>query len=105
MERPLHARNRSFACISPDDELRQQRVVVWWNLVASIEMAIDTYSWPSRRQVLLHHACLRTEFVIRILRCDTALDSMTTNLNSVLLELERQTRRDTNLLLDKVGTG
>src|SRR5258706_10271766 len=78
VERTLHTGNCRFACLRPDNELCQQRVIMRRDFVACIEMAIDTHAPSPRREVLFHSASLRPEIVACILFCDAAFDGGTT---------------------------
>src|SRR5579859_515132 len=71
--------------------------------VARVQVTIDTHARPSGRQIVFNNARLRAEIVISVLGGNATFDGMAAKLQRVLLDLERQTRRDAYLLLDEIG--
>src|SRR3989440_3696257 len=105
VERSLHTRDGCFASFRPNDQLCQKRVVVWWHLITGIEMTIHPHSGSTRREIALNGACLWAEILLGILRSDTAFNGMAVKANILLLKMQWQARRDTDLFFDEIGTG
>src|ERR1019366_3662080 len=94
----LHTSDCGVACIGPDDQFCQQRVVMRRNLIACKEMAIDAYARAAWWQVLFNYARLRSEIRIGIFCVNTTLDGVAPELNLFLLQLQRLSIGDTYLL-------
>ena len=67
---------------APDDELAQQRIVVRRHLVAAVQVAVHAHARAAWRQVVLDHARLRPEVVLRVLGVDAELDGVAAQLMS-----------------------
>src|SRR5260221_8260648 len=102
VERALPAGNGLVARRRPDDEFRQQRVVVRGNLVPTVQMRIHAHARPAGRQILKNRACLRPEIQVRIFRRHPELDGMPAQRHIGLGEIQRLTCRDTELLAHEI---
>src|SRR6202011_3979145 len=74
LQRTPAATDRRVPVIRPDDELQQQRVEVWRDLLVGPDGAVDPYHRPGRWRIPLDSARRRHEVAQWVLGVDPKLD-------------------------------
>src|SRR5690606_1764481 len=86
------------------DQLADQRIVVRWYLVATVQVRIHPHTIATGRMEEGHGARARQE-AVRVLGVDPALDGVATDDHVFLLDAQRLASADANLFLDDVDAG
>src|SRR4030066_348818 len=103
---PLLSSGDGFlAGLPPDDQLRDDRVVVDGNFEPLEDSRVVPHAGPSRRPKRSDEAGARHEVVVGILCVDPALDRVAGLLDLLLPERELLPCGDPDLLLDDVDAG
>src|SRR5581483_5563477 len=98
IQRPPGSDDCLFPRFAPDDEFCQQRVVMWGDCVAWIEMAVDAHAGAAGHHEMRDRAGLGAKIGFGVLGCDTTLDGVIVELHVLLANAEGEARSDTNLL-------
>src|SRR5579883_1503857 len=80
----LHPVNRLFPIIAEGDELTNERVVVWWDLVTGVNVRIESHTVTTRSMEAGNGTGRRTKIFFGIFRIDAALNSMALGLARTL---------------------
>ena len=93
-----------IAVFAPCDHLANQTVVVGWNLVASLDMGIDSHVLIAAERDVpsFDDAGAWSKSVCGILRVDSTLDRVAAEPDVFLREPERLAAGDPNLRLDEI---
>lgn len=97
-----HFIHRIAAILPVSDEFTDQRVVVWWDRITRVGVAIDTDSTSSRGVIHLNPSRARAEIIEGILGVNPALNRVTFKDHIALRDSQGFSHRDQNLLLHDV---
>ena len=88
-----------------DDELSNERVVVWRHVVAWVDMRVEPDAGPAGGAVELERAGRGFEPIVRILGIDTTFNGHAVYVDAALLQLEPAAAGDAKLLVNDVHAG
>src|SRR5262249_24081917 len=98
----LHPPDRACPISVPDDDLRQQRIVVVRHDVPDGDMRVHPHPETARQRGAVDAARARREVAFRVLRVDAALDGVAFPAYLLLAERQLLARGDTYLLLHEI---
>src|SRR5580704_3008623 len=99
-ESPMHRIDRFFPRTGDGDDLGDQGIVIRRDRIAGIRMTVDPDTMPTRLMQDRDPARRGPEIIIRVLRIDPALDSMT--LRFIIQTGNGLATRNFYLLLNKI---